>query len=378
MRTVYLNQAATSFPKPGEVVDGVASWFASPPIDAARGGEAGHDPIEPCRRELAALLGVSDPARVALLPSATYALNLVVGALVRPGTYAVTSVIEHNSVLRPLAHLERDHGVTVTHVACGPEGAVRPSDVAAAIRPETSLVVLAHASNVTGSIQALDEFACVAAEARVPLLIDASQTAGVVSLAHDQLPGRVFVAFSGHKSLLGPPGVGGLVVPDAELPQTIVGGTGVRSESLLHPAELPMRHEAGTPNLPGIAGLLAGVRLVRRSGVEEACAWRARLVRRLREGLSRLAAIDLLPLANDDGRVGIVSFCVKGWDPNDVGFLLRQSFGIQVRAGLHCAPLIHRSLRTDARGSVRASFGLGNIEEDVDLLVEAVSALEAP
>lgn len=377
MRTVYLNQAATSFPKPREVADAVASWFDQPPVDTARGG-GGHDPIGACRRELAALLGVADPAHVVLLPSATYALNLVVSGLVLPGSHGVASVIEHNSALRPLAHLERDDGVALTHVTCGPDGVVRPADVESAIRPDTSLVVVTHASNVTGSIQALDEFAQVTARAGVPLLIDASQSVGVVSLNHGQLPGRVFVAFSGHKALLGPPGVGGLVVPDAELPQTIVGGTGVRSESLLHPAELPWRHEAGTPNLPGIAGLLAGVRVVRGLGVEELGARRARLVRRLRERLGRLAAIDLLPLAADDGRVGIVSFCVKGWDPNDVGFVLREAFAVEVRAGFHCAPLIHRSLGVDARGSVRASVGHGSTDDDVDQLVEAVSALEAP
>lgn len=376
MRSVYLNQAATSFPKPREVVEAVHAWFDRPPVDAARGGDGADDPVAPCREGLAELLGVDDITRIVLLPSATHALNLVIGALVGPGSHVVTSTLEHNSVLRPIVHRERDLGVAVTMIEPGADGLLRPGALREALRPSTSLVALTHTSNVTGSIQPVEELAGVAATAGVPFLLDASQTVGAVPLAHRQLPGRVFVAFSGHKGLLGPPGVGCLVVPDATLPQTIVGGTGVRSEDRYHPSELPLRHEAGTPNLPGVAGLRAGIRFVHRVGVEALGSHRAWLVRRLRDGLRAMGHLRLFPLAHEDGRVGIVPLAVAGWEPDEVGFVLRESFGIEVRTGLHCAPLALRGLPDEPTGSVRVSVGLGTVEDDVDLLLAALASLE--
>lgn len=375
MHSVYLNQAATSFPKPREVVEAVHAWFNRPPVDAARGGDGANDPTVPCRRGLAELLGVADPASIVLLPSATHALNLVIGALVGPGSHVVTSTLEHNSVLRPIAHRERDLGVTVTTIGPDADGTLRPGALQEALRPSTSLVALTHASNVTGSIQPVEELAAVTATAGVPLLLDASQTVGAVPLTYGLLPGRVFLAFSGHKGLLGPPGVGCLVVPDATLTQTIVGGTGVRSEDRFHPPELPLRHEAGTPNLPGIAGLTAGVRLVGRTGIETIGKHRAHLVARLRSGLNGLGDVELFPLAAGDGRVGIVSFRIAGWEPDEVGFLLRESFGIEVRTGLHCAPYALHGLTGNPGGSIRVSLGLPSSEADVDLLLTAIASL---
>lgn len=376
MRSVYLNQAATSFPKPREVVEAVTAWFSRPPVDAGRGGDGAGDPMPPCREGLAELLGVDDPAAIALLPSATHALNLVIDALVGPGCHVVTSTLEHNSVLRPIVHRERDLGATVTMIGADADGLLQPGALQAALRPSTSLVALTHASNVTGSIQPAQALAEVAAAAGVPLLLDASQSVGAVPLSHRLLPGRVFLAFSGHKGLMGPPGVGCLVVPDNTMPQTIVGGTGIRSEDRFHPPELPLRHEAGTPNLPGIAGLRAGTRLVLRIGVEALGAHRAWLVQRLREGLRAMGHVRLFPLAQEDGRVGIVPLGVVGWEPDEVGFVLRESFGIEVRTGLHCAPLALRGLDGEPRGSVRVSVGLGTAEDDVDLLLAALASLE--
>lgn len=377
MQAIYLNHAATSFPKPREVVEAVMTWFEQPPVDAARGGDAQCDPILPCRRELAQLLGVADPARVVLLPSSTQALNLVVAGLVTHGSHVVTSVLEHNSVLRPLAHRAREQGVTVTHLGVSAEGTITPDALACALRAETSLVALTHVSNVTGCIQPVEGLARVAADAGVPLLLDSSQAAAAIEIHHRRLPGRVFVAFSGHKGLLAPPGVGGLVVPDDGLLQTVVGGTGVRSESELHPPELPLRHEAGTPNLPGLAGLLAGVRLVREVTVPAIGAHRAGLVRTMREGLSAVSGVRLLPLAGGDGRIGIVPFSLDGWAPDELGFVLRESFGIEVRAGLHCAPLVPAALGVDPRGTVRASVGWSTTGDDVHALIEAITQLGA-
>lgn len=352
-------------------------WFQRPPVDHARGGDPACDPVLPCRQELALLLGVKDARQVVLLPSATCAINLVINAVVTGGSHAVTSVLEHNSVLRPLAHRARDWAASVTRLAVNSQGVVSPADLVKSLRADTALIALTWASNVTGSLQSVEAFADIAAKAGVPLLLDASQAVGAVEVDYQRMPGRVFLVFSGHKGLLGPPGVGGLVVPDEELPQTVVGGTGIRSESELHPAELPLRHEAGTPNLPGLAGLLAGARLVRETTVEQMGAHRATLVSGLRDALGSIPGVHLLPLAGGDGRIGIVSFTIQGWEPDELAFVLRSSFGIEVRAGLHCAPLVPAALGVDARGTVRASVGWSTTLDDVRALVMAVSEIVA-
>jgi len=375
MTAIYLNNAATSFPKPAPVVEAISRWLQEPPADPGRDSAAAQDPRTACRIELAALFDVADPNRIVLLPSATHALNLVIQTLLVPGSHVVTTMLEHTSVLRPIAHRQRDHGVRVTHVWPDSSGQIPPEGIAGAITKDTRLIVVTQASNVTGGIQPVEEIADLAAGAGVPLLIDASQSAGAIPLVHCCLPGRVYVAFAGHKGLLGLPGIGGLVLADGDLPQLIVGGTGVRSESLLHPPELPLRHEAGTPNLPGVVGLLAGVQAVRARGVEAAGAHRHHLVMRLRSRLDTMEGVRLLPLARNDGRAGIVSFTVDGWTPEELGYLLQKSFGITTRSGLHCAPLVHQVYGTAPLGTVRASVGHANTEGHVEALAAAVAHL---
>ncbi len=372
---IYLNNAATSFPKPTPVVEAVSRWLQEPPADPGRDSTTAQDPRTACRIELAALFGVSDPNRVVLLPSATHALNLAIQTLLLPRSHVITTMLEHTSVLRPIAHRQRDYEVRATHVWPDESGQVLPETIAEAIAPDTRLIVVTHASNVTGSIQPVEAIADLAAGAGIPLLIDASQSAGAIPLAHRCLPGQVYIAFAGHKGLLGLPGTGGLVLAEKELPQLIVGGTGVRSESLLHPPELPLRHEAGTPNLPGIAGLLAGVRAVRARGVEAEGAHRHHLAMHLRSRLEMLRGVRLLPLAQNDGRAGIVSFTLDGWAPEEVGYVLQTSFGITTRSGLHCAPLIHQVYGTAPLGTVRASVGYANTEKDVEALAAAIAHL---
>jgi selenocysteine lyase/cysteine desulfurase len=253
---------------------------------------------------------------------------------------------------------------------------ILPGAIAQAITRDTRLIAVTHASNVTGSIQPVEEIAALAAEADVPLLIDASQSAGAIPLTYRRLSGRVYIAFAGHKGLLGPPGTGGLVLADGkDLPQLIIGGTGVRSESLFHPPELPLRHEAGTANLPGVVGLLAGVRTACARGVKTEGAHRHHLVERLRSQLETVGGVRVLPLARNDGRAGVVSFTIDGWTPEEVGYALQKSFGIITRSGLHCAPFVHRVYGTTPLGTVRASVGRANTEEHVDVLAAAVAHL---
>ena len=373
---IYFNNAATTFPKPAAVVDAVNSCLASPPAEPGRSSN-GVDPTRDCRRELASLFNVADPRQVILTPSATYAINMVIRGhlLAPPQSHVITTVLEHNSVLRPLQHLEHDQRIELTYIAPEADGRVDPQEILATIRPDTRLIVVTHASNVTGCIQPVEEIARTAADAGIPFLIDASQSAGAAPLDYGRLPGRVFVAFAGHKGLFGPSGIGGLIVPDGRLPQTFVGGTGVQSEKLLHPASLPIRHEAGTMNLPGIAGLTAGVRFVQEQGVDSLGRRRHVLVEMLRDKLSQFPQCRLSPLANGDGRAGIVSFTHDRWSVEDLGFVLSESFGIETRNGLHCAPMVHRHLGTAPHGSIRISVAEFNTEEDVEKLAGAMNIL---
>lgn len=373
---IYLNNAATSHPKPTQVVESVSRWLTDLPTDSGRDSGAGEDPRSQCRREIAALLNVSEPARVVILPSATYALNLVVDASVEPGDHVVTTQLEHNSLLRPLAHLAQSRRIRVTHVPPNTDGKVPIQWLEDSLSPSTKLLAVSHACNVTGGIQDVEEIAGLAAEAGVPFLIDASQSVGAVDLDYDNLPGRVHVAFAGHKGLLGPPGVGCLIVPDGNTAQTVVGGTGIRSEGRLHPPELPLRHEAGTPNYPGVAGLSHGVRFVRERGVDTEGRHRDTLVHLTRERLAQVKGAIFLPLPDDDGRAGIVSFNLEGHAPDALAHAMQQIFGIHTRAGLHCAPLIHQTMGTAPLGTIRASFGWANTESDVDALVDAVDQLK--
>lgn len=369
---IYLNNAATSYPKPPEVVAAVQRALTRPPGDESRGG-GGEDLRSVCRQRLAELFGVRASDQVVLLPSATAAINLVVDGALVAGGHVVTTVLEHNSVLRPLAHHRQGRGVTLTFVEPAPSGVIDPFEIREAITTDTSLIVITHASNVCGAVQPVCEIAEIAAAAEVPLLIDASQSAGLVNIDHESLPGRVFVAFAGHKALLGPTGIGGLLVPDDELPQSLVGGTGVRSESVLHPAALPLRHEAGTPNFPGIAGLAAGVKHVAERGVENEGRHRRRLVRGVRDRLSTVSEVRLLPLADEDGRAGIVTFNVDGWSSEMLSYTLRESFSIETRSGLHCAPRAHEFFGCGRDGAVRVSFGSSNGSDDAEALVTAVT-----
>lgn len=374
--SAYLNNAATTYPKPPEVLAAVRCALTDLPVEPGRSGH-GPNPVEQCRRNLAELFLVADHRQIAVLPSATYALNAVILGLLgdQPGLHAVTTALEHNSILRPLEHLRHERGLRITCVQPRTDGCVTPIDIATEIDCNTQLIAITHASNVTGCIQPIAEIAEIAATVGIPLLIDASQSAGAVELEYDRLPGRVFVAMAGHKGLYGPPGVGILIVPDNTLRQTVFGGTGIRSESMSHPTDLPLRHEAGTMNLPGIAGLCAGVQFVKEHGVDALGRHRNRLVTLLRDRLRELPHCRLSPLANEDGRAGIVSFRLEHWLPDELGQVLYESFGIEVRAGLHCAPLAHTAIGTAPLGNVRVSVGVSNTEQDIETLAEALNTI---
>jgi cysteine desulfurase family protein len=373
---IYLNNAATSFPKPREVNDAVVSYLATEPCHAGRAGfeRQAEDKLWACRQGLADLFGIEDPAHIVFTSGATESLNLALRGSDLRG-HVVTTAIEHNSVLRPLNRLKEEEGLELTVVACDDNGRVTPNAIERAIRPNTCALVVNHSSNVTGTVLDLEALGQVAQQYGLLFVVDASQSAGVVPIdaesSHIDL-----LAFAGHKSLWGVPGIGGLYVREAlSLDPLVVGGTGVRSDLPSQPREMPLYYEAGTQNTLGITALLAGVNFVLQHGIEDIARRRQQHVERMVDELERVPGV--LIYARDAAleHGATLSFNIEGVSPEDAGYMLDSCFGIMVRTGLHCAPLIHEALGTFPRGSVRVSPSYFTTDDDIDRLVDAVRAV---
>ena len=377
----HLDNAATSSPKPDRVIDAVIGAVthvaANPGRGSSSAARAASDLVEGSRRVVAEFLGLADPSRLAFTLNATDALSLSLRSLVPAGGRVVTSAMEHAAITRPLARMQRDEGVRVIRVGVDASGRYDPDAVARAARG-ASCVVLTCASNVTGIVQPFEETAALLERAGVPLVLDAAQAAGTVPLAADGLGPLTAVAVTGHKALLGIMGAGALLVgAELELGPWREGGTG-DSLSPLQPVEYPKRLEAGTPPVPAIAGLAAGVAWWREQSPDRVRRREAELAARLGDGLAAIPGVSL-PVSERFGdaapRVPLVLFLVRGYSPDEVGELLDREFGITVRTGLHCCPSAHELLGTHPVGGVRASLGPTTAEEDVLDLIAAVAEL---
>lgn len=381
MTTIYLDNAATSFPKPEgvslrmrEFTERVGSTINRSSYGAAR--EAGLATLG-LRESLARFFRFPGPAsHVILTPGATVGLNMVVKGLLRPGDHCIVSAMEHNAVMRPLLQLE---GVRFDRIPCDREGFFDPEDVERLFRPETRLVAVAHGSNVCGSVQDAAAVGEICARHGAFFLLDAAQTAGhfPVDFAAFRLAA---LAVPGHKGLLGPSGIGALLLREdlaRELTPLIAGGTGSASDSEYLPPWLPDRFESGTPNLPGIYGLAAALDFIRERGEDSLRRHEMELCRRFLEGLRQIPGAELKGTEDIRRRVGVISLDFPGRDNAEVASRLETGFGILTRCGLHCAPSAHRSLGTFPRGTVRFSLGYANTEEDVDAALAAVRALSA-
>jgi cysteine desulfurase/selenocysteine lyase len=374
----YFDNAATTFPKPESVYRAMDSFLRTAAGNPGRGVHrlalAASDVIDGTRELLARLFGVPDPARVIFTANATDALNLALHGLLQPGDHVVTSSMEHNAVVRPLSALAQ-RGVTVTRVPCTEDGSLDPGRLFAAMGPATRLVVLLHASNVTGTILPIEEIG-VGVRARGRLfLVDAAQTAGVLPI-DVQAMNIDLLAFPGHKELFGPPGTGGLILGErVQLRSTRQGGTGTRSEEEQQPTGLPEAFEIGTLNSVGVAGLGAGVRFILDTGIGRIRAHQKAVVQRLLDGLSTVPGLTLYGPSHPDRQVGAVSVNLDGWEPTDLGVALDQDFEVAVRTGLHCAPLAHRTIGTFPTGTVRLSPGYFTTFEEVDWVVAALDGL---
>ncbi len=378
---IYFDNAATSWPKPDCVHGAMARCLRDVGASPGRSGHRLANEAERirfhAREAVAELLGLSDPLRVIFTPNATTALNLVILGLLSPGSHVVTTSMEHNSVMRPLRALERI-GVTVSIVPCQPDGTLDPEAFEKHIRPETGLLVVNHASNVCGTVLPIREIGARARQHGIPLLVDAAQTVGCrpIDLDSDNID---LLAFSGHKSLLGPTGTGGLAISDAfdvhTLPPLIHGGTGSRSEYETQPDVLPDKYEAGTCNIVGLAGLAASVGYVLSRGVDNIRKHERSLTERLITGLRHIPGIHVHGTCDAERQTSSVSLTMDGCSPSEIAHQLDERFAIMCRPGLHCAPQAHRTLGTHPRGTVRLAPGPFSTEAEADTAVDAVRSL---
>jgi len=378
---IYLDNAATTWPKPPSVYDAMDRFARA---GAANPGRSGHRMaveaerlVQDARERVARLLNAESPDRVILTLNATDALNIAMKGLLRAGDHVVTSAIEHNSINRPLAGLEAAGTVTVSKAACSPDGTIAPREVERLVTKATRLIAITHCSNVLGVVQPLDEFCAVAKKRGVAILVDASQTAGVVPIDVRAL-GADLVAFPGHKGCFGPMGTGALYVrPGLALCAFREGGTGFAAESERHPEEYPYHLEGGTPNAHGLVGLGAGLAFIEETGIDRIRVHERDLAMRFIEALRGHPKITTFSGRAPDRQIGPVSIAIAGVDPAAAGATLDARHGIACRPGLHCAPGAHQFLGTHPRGTVRFSFGFFNTSADVEAAARAVKEIAA-
>lgn len=379
---IYLDNAATSFPKPESVYAAVDHYQRHIGVAVGRGAyrEAmtAQRMLDQCRQSAARLWGAESPDRIVFTLNGTDSLNMALMGICRPGDHVITTEFEHNSVLRPLRWLKDHRDIDVTVLRPGIDGQVDPANVRSQIRPTTRLVVVQQASNVTGVVQPIEEICAVARQANVLTLVDAAQSAGHLPIDLSRLPIDL-LACPGHKGLLGPLGTGLLYVRsgvEQEMTPYRLGGTGTQSEDDRQPDTMPDRFEAGNHNAPGLAGLAAGLAFLEERTITTLQLAEAELTARLVQGLREIAGVTVYGHQPAASFVGVVSFNIAGFAPHEAASILDESFGIQARAGLHCAPGVHRFLGTfDNGGTIRFSVGAFTSIQDLEQALASVREL---
>jgi len=378
MSVIYFDNAATTWPKPETVYlaaeKAMREWGGNPGRSGHKLSLAAGKVIEDTRLLLARLFHAPEPDRIIFTLNTTEAINLGLKGLLKPGDHLITGSMEHNSVARPVESL-KEKGIEVTKVSTSPISGINPVDIEKAIKSNTKMVVLNHASNVTGTINPIGEIGNICRKHGIIFIVDAAQTAGTVPIDVQDM-NIDLLAFPGHKGLLGPQGVGGLYIyPDISPIHFKEGGTGSESRSLIQPLSSPDRYESGTPNTPGIAGLGAGVKFILDEGLEKIRLKENALINSLLEGMGKIPGLVIYgpPLGLE--RAAAVSINIKGVDSLEAAVILDQAFDIAVRSGLHCAPDAHRTLGTLESGTIRISPGYFNTEKDLDTMLTALASL---
>lgn len=377
---IYMDNAATTFPKPKEVYDFMHEFYQKNGVNPGRSGydktlEA-EEVVHSTRKLLTELFNGTDPNRLTFSYNASDSLNMIIQGVVSKRDHVITSNVEHNSVLRPLHHKMHDEEIEVSYVPFDKHGYINPDDVKKEFRKNTKLVIINHGSNVIGTIQPISEIGKYCREAGILFAVDGSQTAGAVKIDIQEM-NIDLLAFTGHKCLMGPTGIGGSYVRE-NVPVRITryGGTGVRSAYPFHLEEFPYRLECGTLNLVGVAGLNAGQKWLRKEGMENLHNKEMALWDKLRKGIQSIDGVVTYCAESTENHNAVLSFNIDGWDSGDVGTMLDVDYNIACRTGLQCAPLVHGQLGTDKiHGTVRFSIGPFNTDEHIDLAINAVKEI---
>jgi cysteine desulfurase / selenocysteine lyase len=380
MNMIYLDNSATTYPKPEEVYRFMDSFYRKNGVNPGRSGFdaaiAAEELVHETRKLLTELFHGDDPNHLTFSYNASDSLNMIIQGLAQKGDHVVTTMLEHNSVLRPLFHLEMDGIIEVTRVPFDKKGYVHPQDIASAIRKNTKMVIVNHISNVIGTIQPVAEIGKICRDHGAYFIVDASQSAGAVPIDIRAMNIDV-VIFTGHKCLMGPTGIGGsYVMGDLPVRCTRFGGTGVRSAQKTHLEEFPYRLECGTLNIVGVAGLNAGVKWLQAQGMDKLHAMEMSLWDKLRKGLQDISNVVTYCAESPEDQNPVLSFNINGFDSGDVGTMLDVDYNIACRTGLQCAPLVHEVLGTDKiHGTVRLSIGPFNTEAQIEQTIQAVAEI---
>ncbi|WP_434291782.1 aminotransferase class V-fold PLP-dependent enzyme [Clostridium botulinum] len=378
---VYLDNAATTYPKPEKVYSSILNYMKNVGASPGRGGYenalTGDRMVYKCRQSLINLFNFNKIENVVFTSNITASLNILIKSIVKDGWHVITSSMDHNSVIRPLVSLEKSNKIELDILNCSKEGLINIEDFKNAIKDSTRLVVLSHASNIVGTIQPLETIGKICKEKGIYFIIDSAQTAGVLPLNFQNLNCNA-LAFTGHKSLLGPQGIGGFIIDD-ELNNIatnfIEGGTGSLSESTLQPDFLPDKFESGTMNTPGIAGLLAGIEYINEEGLNAIKEREEYLSKEFINGLLNIDSVKVYGPLDASLRTATISINSSKIDNSELGFLLDSEFGIMVRTGLHCAPLAHKTIGSFPQGTLRFSFGAFNDIKDINYALYALNSI---
>ena len=376
---IYLDNAATSFPKPKEVATAVYDFMVNNGTSSGRGSykkamQSDYIVYE-CRKLIGKLFNFDNPKKVVFTSNVTDSLNIAMRGILKENDHVITSSLEHNAVWRCLKTLERDINIKIDTVECSKDGITNPQDIKKYIKKDTALIVFTQASNVLGTIQPIREIGAITRDHNIPFLVDSAQSAGAmkIDVKEDNID---ILAFTGHKSLLGPMGTGGLIInTDIDIKPLKAGGTGGDSAYEYQPDYYPNHLETGTSNVSGIAGLREAIKFLNKEGIENIHNKEKELTKYALEKLETVKDIEIYGPKDCEKMLSVISFNIKDKRPEDVGSILDQKYDIMLRAGLHCAPTAHSVIGTKERGTLRIGLGYFNEKEDIDKLVEALNNL---